>query len=72
MKRLRNCTLALLLGLCVPLLIWVGAGVALSQRRRQANLVKQAFPDLVCSIDADCPSGYVCLNGRCVLQEAAA
>ena len=72
MKRVRNCTLALLLGLCAPLLIWVGAGVALYQRRRQANLVKQALPDLVCSIDADCPPGYVCVNDRCVPQETAA
>ena len=23
-------------------------------------------PNLTCSIDADCPPGYVCFNGRCI------
>ncbi len=66
MNALRNCILALLLGCSVPLLIWVGAGSALYQWRKQSKLLKRALPDLVCSIDADCPSGYVCFNGRCV------
>ena len=66
MRRLRNCTIVLLLGCCAPLLIWVGAGAALYQWRKEANLLKQALPDSVCSIDTDCPSGYVCLAGRCV------
>ena len=69
MKRLRDCILALLLGCCTPLLIWVGAGVALYQRRKEVNLLKQALPNLVCSIDAECPSGYVCLHGRCVPEK---
>ena len=60
MKRLRNCVLALLMGCCAPILIWVGVGVALYQRR------KEAFTKLVCSIDADCPPGYVCVGGHCV------
>lgn len=26
-------------------------------------------PPPECSIDADCPEGYVCVNGVCVLEE---
>lgn len=26
-------------------------------------------PPLVCTVDADCPPGYVCVNGKCVLEE---
>ena len=33
MKRLRNCTLALLIGLCAPVLIWIGLAIALYQKR---------------------------------------
>jgi hypothetical protein len=72
MKRLRNLTLVLLLGCSAPLLIWVGAGVALYQKRRAASSLKQALSGASCSIDADCPPGYICLNGRCVPQKSIA
>ena len=72
MKRLRNCTLALLLGCSAPLLIWAGAGMALYQKRRAASPLKQALSGVSCSIDTDCPPGYICLNGRCVLKESVA
>lgn len=66
MKGLRNCTVALLMGLCAPVLIWVGAGCAFYQDRKQKNLLKQALPDATCSLDSDCPPGFVCLGGHCV------
>ena len=66
MRRLRNFILALLFGSSMPLLIWVGLGSALYQKSKEANQLKQALPNLTCRINADCPSGYVCLNGRCV------
>jgi hypothetical protein len=28
---------------------------------------KKDFAEMVCSIDADCPEGYLCVSGRCVL-----
>ena len=34
------------------------------RRRRVAS------SNLVCSIDADCPPGYTCVNGRCLPQRA--
>ena len=66
MKRLRNCTVALLIGVCAPALIWAGAGSALYQSRRQGSPLKQALANLACSIDNDCPSGFVCVSGHCV------
>ncbi len=66
MRNLRNCGIALLLGCFMPVLIWVGAGAALYQSRKEANLLKQALPDSVCRINADCPSGFVCTAGHCV------
>ncbi len=66
MRRLRNCALALLIGISAPALIWVGAGSALYQSRKQGNLLKRALPNLACSIDTDCPTGFVCLRGQCV------
>ena len=68
MKRFRNCGMALLLGSCAPLLVWVGAGAALYQWRKEAKLLKQALPELSCSIDTDCPPGFVCMGGRCIPQ----
>lgn len=66
MKPLRNCILALLIGCSTPILIWVGAGSALYQGRKRANLLKRALTNLACSVDADCPLGFVCLDGYCV------
>jgi hypothetical protein len=35
--------------------------------RKVAHVEKQASqPLMVCSTDADCPLGYVCMGGRCV------
>ena len=70
MKRLRNCLVALLFGISAPVLIWVGAGSALYQSRKRAKMLEKALPNLACAINADCPPGYVCINGRCVLEKA--
>jgi Cys-rich repeat protein len=51
-----------------PALIWVGAGAALYQRRKGANLLKRAVSEMACSVDMDCPPGHVCRAGRCVPQ----
>jgi hypothetical protein len=26
------------------------------------------YTDLACSLDSDCPGGYVCVNGKCLPQ----
>ena len=70
MRRFRNALLALLIGCCVPVVIWVAGGVALyqasSQSKKRRELARAAVPDVSCSIDTDCPSGFVCMNGYCV------
>lgn len=35
-------------------------------RRGQAEAQPLIDMGLACSIDGDCPSGYVCVNGKCV------
>ena len=30
------------------------------------NTIKETIDSLVCSIDTDCPAGYVCVEGRCI------
>lgn len=68
MKGFRNCMSALVMGLLAPILVWVGAGAALYQRRKEVKLFKQTLPNLSCSLDTDCPPGYMCTGGRCVPQ----
>ena len=41
------------------------------QSSRQERPMKEEIPELVCSLDADCPPGYVCVNGRCMLATPA-
>lgn len=59
--------LALLAAVLAPLLIWVAAIINLWQAfaRRRITRAQFAFSNLTCRIDADCPSGYVCTDGRC-------
>jgi hypothetical protein len=70
MRYIKNALLALLVGCCVPVVIWVAGGVALYQasyqRRKGKELAGAALPDLACSVDTDCPHGYMCINGYCV------
>ncbi len=70
MRRFRNCVLALLLGMCAPVLIWVGAFGALSIKRKQSKLMDETIPNMNCSLDGDCPPGFVCMDGRCIPETA--
>jgi uncharacterized protein (DUF927 family) len=70
MRGFRNVTYALLISLATPVLIWVGAGSALLHSRKESEQLKKAIPNLVCSIDTDCPPGFMCVNGRCVPVKA--
>ncbi len=70
MKKLRNCILALLIGCCTPLLIWVGVGISLYHSPKRTKLREKALPNWACSVDSDCPPGFVCVGGYCVPDEA--
>jgi hypothetical protein len=64
MRRIRNTCLALLIGCCTPALVWAGVGSALFESRRKTREART----MVCRIDADCPPGFLCVNGRCMPQ----
>lgn len=67
MKRVGRSALSLLIGCSAPLLIWLAAGSALYYKRKQLGLLEKApMSTLICSRDADCPSGFVCASGHCV------
>jgi|GEM_PF-1895044 len=52
--------------LLVPVaFVWFLNVGGLYQAIRQAQR-KKVLPVLVCSVDADCPSGYICVNGNCM------
>lgn len=37
-------------------------------RREMIGPIKESIETLVCSIDADCPEGYLCIGGKCIAQ----
>lgn len=43
---------------------------SISVRRHRKAPAETRGPELTCSVDADCPSGFVCVNGYCVPKEA--
>lgn len=65
MRRAGYAALFFLVGIFMPILIWVALSFAIRDillEWRQRRLPR----GLVCRIDSDCPSGYVCVAGRCV------
>lgn len=70
MRVLRNAAIALILGSLAPLLIWVGAGSALYQSRRRAKSSEKGLPNWACSVDNDCPAGFVCVDGYCMPEQS--
>jgi len=66
-------TLGILLGLgifaALPSLIGIIVANAFILWDHRAS-AKQGMAKLVCSIDTDCPSGFVCLDGHCVPRRA--
>jgi hypothetical protein len=45
-----------------------GIGTTIKSKKK-AKLLEKAIPDLTCSINADCPAGFVCIEGRCVPEK---
>lgn len=50
-------------------LIIISSSIMFQQlKTKMAGNIKESIDNLVCSIDADCPTGYICMNGRCIPQ----
>jgi len=68
-KRVGAVFLALLASVCVPLPAWwiniAGSWQLFTES--PATRAQFQFRKLICATDADCPPGYVCIGGRCVL-----
>ena len=40
--------------------------------KKRAKLFEKTPTNLTCTINTDCPEGYVCVNGRCMPARSAA
>ena len=69
-KTIGHVLLALLIVCLAPISIWVAAGSALYQHRKMRAAAKNVSKNQVCTLDSDCPPGYICLNGICVLDSS--
>lgn len=60
--------LVVLVGVLLPLLIWVALGFALRRIYVEWRFVRTQLlsGNVVCSVTSDCPSGYECIGGRCI------
>jgi len=67
-KRARSICLAVLAGLAVPFLIWAAVVFGARQLYREWRSIRAGLiaGNLVCRLNADCPPGYVCAQGRCM------
>ena len=67
LTKVPSVVLAFLVAILTPILIWVALFVAIRElwlRWRESRLPSI----LVCRMDTDCPSGFICLAGRCMPQ----
>ncbi len=58
-----------LVALIPAALVWyicIGGICAAITSKKRAKLFEKAATNLTCTIDTDCPQGYVCLNGHCM------
>ena len=67
-KRVGAPFLLLLVGISIPLLIWVAIITAFWQMYIEWRVTRAGLlaGNLICSLDADCPPGYQCIGGRCL------
>ncbi|MFC1846226.1 hypothetical protein ACFLYM_02285 [Chloroflexota bacterium] len=61
--------MALLIVCFVPVTIWVAAGSTLYQSRKRRLSARDNEASLICSLNTDCPLGYICVDGYCVSEQ---
>jgi len=60
--------LVVIAGIFIPLLLWVALVTALQLIFAEWRTTRPQLlaGNLTCSIDANCPSGFRCIDGRCL------
>jgi hypothetical protein len=48
----------------------IGSVLTAIKSWRVAKRSKEVPLNLTCSVDTDCPTGYICVGGRCIPQRA--
>jgi hypothetical protein len=48
----------------------IGGIAAVVRERRALKLLEKSPSNQTCTIDSDCPAGYVCVNGCCIPEGA--
>jgi hypothetical protein len=59
-------TLFVLFPAAFILYVNVGGISKILKKRQESRVVKRVLSDMTCSINADCPEGYICVGGRCI------
>jgi hypothetical protein len=57
----------MLLGALMPFAVLVASGMALRERGKYLKTVLDRA--MSCTIDTQCPPGFICFNGRCVVGD---
>ncbi len=67
-KRAGALLLTLLIGISLPLLIWIAVVIGFWQLFTEWRVLRGGLlaGNLACSINTDCPSGYQCIGGKCL------
>jgi hypothetical protein len=59
-----------ILGIFVVFPVAIGLIILASFMLRDRRVRQRSVSELACSLDIDCPPGFVCVGGRCVSAEA--